>query len=110
MVCRSGVKPLGNHSDRRPTVTIYGLSPIIDVGSAGTLTIERLDKAGERLELQISEQQLLRRRLYDLAADKHALQAGGTYSATLGKRRLIFRVDPHAVPGAAPIVGRLIAL
>jgi hypothetical protein len=38
------------------------------------------------------------------------LQPGGTYAASLGSQRVVFLVDPAAVPGPTPIIGRLVSL
>src|SRR5262245_56214223 len=44
-----GVKPLAP----APQVTLYGLSPIIDLRGGGRLVIERIDVPGERQEIEI---------------------------------------------------------
>jgi hypothetical protein len=93
-----------------PELTLFSASPMVELKGPGTLTIERLDRAGERRVINVTSQQLLRGRFYDLARNAKPLVAGGTYRASCGGRAIIFRVDPKAQPGAAPVVGRLLPL
>jgi hypothetical protein len=90
--------------------TIYGLSPVIEARTAGRLLIERLDQSGEKLEIDIAGPQLLRGMFFDLAKSDKALAAGGTYSVSFAGQQAVFKVDPYAKPGAAPVVGRLLRL
>ncbi|MDP2007009.1 MAG: hypothetical protein Q8K45_15135 [Rubrivivax sp.] len=89
--------------------TLYGQSPVFEVGAArGTLVIERLDEAAPRFELAIGGEALLRERFLDLARSGVALVPGGSYTASLGERKLAFKLAPQAAPGAAPLAGRLL--
>ncbi len=92
----------------QPQLTIYGLSPVVEVKGGGTLVIERTDVPGERLSVPIKGDSLVRGKFYDFARTQKSLTAGGTYKASLGARRTIFRVDPGAVAGPSPLVGRLV--
>lgn len=89
---------------------IYGLSPVIESTRPGNLVIERIDLPGERMEAAISQKSLVKGKFYDLAAAGKSLMPGGTYAATLGSRKTVFKVDPLARPGSSPIVGRLVRL
>ncbi len=91
-----------------PEMTIYGLSPVIDIKGGGPLVIERIDRPGERLEVDVADHQLFRGSFYDFAKADKALAAGGVYRASVGTRHIVFKVDTYAKPGAAPIVGRLL--
>ena len=91
-----------------PQLTLYGLSPVVEVKGGGTLVIERIDVQGERYVLPIKSESLQRGKFYDLAKAKKSLMAGGTYTASLGSRRTTFRIDPSATAGSTPIVGRLL--
>jgi len=51
---------------------------------------------------------LVRGRFYDLAKSDTALAAGGTYVASLGGRKVAFRIAPDARAGATPAIGRLV--
>ena len=93
-----------------PQVTIYGLSPILEVKGPGRLVIERLDKEGERHELMVGKQSLLRDRFYDFAKAGKTLTPGASYLARLGEQEIIFNVDPAAKSGATPVIGRLVRL
>jgi hypothetical protein len=93
-----------------PQVTIYGLSPILEVRGPGKLVVERLDKPGERLEVTVGKKSLLRGRFYDFAQTGKALTPGASYLARIGDQEIIFTVDPSAKPGATPVVGRLVRL
>ena len=93
-----------------PQVTIYGLSPILEVKRPGRLVVERLDKQGERHEVMVGKNSLLRGRFYDFAKAGKALTPGASYLARLGGQEIIFNVDPGAKPGATPVIGRLVRL
>ena len=104
VVFRGAPKP----STAQPQLTLYGLSPVVDVKGGGHLVIERLDHPGERLETEIAAHQLFRGSFYDFAKAGQALKAGGVYRASVGARQIVFRVDPEAQAGNAPIIGRLL--
>jgi hypothetical protein len=93
-----------------PQLTLYGLSPIVEVGSGGILIIERIDAPGERYIVPLGSNSLVQGRFYDLAKAKKSLTAGGTYAASLGSRKSTFKIDSHAMPGSTPIIGRLLRL
>jgi hypothetical protein len=93
-----------------PQLTIYGLSPIIELKGGGALLIERLDQPGERYEVALAAPHLMRGAFYDLARNGTVLTPGGTYRASAGTRQMIFKVDASAKPGATPIVSRLLRI
>lgn len=93
-----------------PQLTLYGLSPIVEVNGGGSLVIERIDVQGERYTLLIKKESLQRGKFYDLAKAGKSLTAGGIYTASMGSRSMTFRIDPGATPGSTPIVGRLLRL
>jgi hypothetical protein len=49
------------------------------------------------------------RPFYDYASHGRSLDPGAVYVATSGDRRVIFRIDRDAAPGATPKLGRLVA-
>lgn len=102
------VRSINEPSATVPSLTIHGVSPIIEATGPGKLVIERLDVPGERHELAPAA--MTRGRFYDLARTKLSLVAGGIYSARIGSRLLVFRIDAAADAGAGPIIGRLIRL
>lgn len=93
-----------------PQLTLYGLSPVVEVSGGGTLVVERIDVQGERYTVPLKSSTLLRDRFYDFAKANQSLTAGGTYAVSLGSRRTTFKIDPHAISGSAPIIGRLLRL
>jgi hypothetical protein len=93
-----------------PQLTLYGLSPVVEVKGAGSLVIERIDVQGERYTLPIRKDSLQRGKFYDLAKAGKSLTAGGIYTASMGARGTTFRIDPGATSGSTPIVGRLLRL
>lgn len=94
---------------KQPLQTIYGQSPIIEVGaSRGLLVIERTDESGERFEAAIAGQALLRGKFFDLARTEIALKPGGRYAASLGVLRVEFSIAWEAQPGLTPLSGRLL--
>ena len=93
-----------------PQVRLYGLSPMVQTKSRGELVVERLDVTGERYDVNLTSNMMTRGKFYDFARNGTALTPGGTYAASLGSQRVVFQVDPEAVPGRAPIIGRLVNL
>ena len=89
-------------------ITLYGTSPIVAMPGGGVLVIERVDIPGERHEIEIDKQALVRGVFYDLSWGSRALTPGGTYVARLGGRAQHFNIDPRAKPDSASIVGRLL--
>jgi hypothetical protein len=106
MVFRSGPRPAA--SATTPQITLYGLSPVVEVKGGGKLLIERIDQPGEKLEVTIADRQLTRGAFYDFSKSDKALTAGGLYRASVGSEQIVFKVDQFAQPGQAPIVGRLL--
>jgi hypothetical protein len=93
----------------KPQLTLYGTSPFVQAKGRGTLVMERLDVTGERQQIDLDGKQL-KGRFFDFASANRALAPGGVYAATFGASKIVFRVDPWAHPGAAPIVGRLLRM
>ena len=91
-----------------PQLTLYGLSPLVEVRGDGTLVVERIDVQGERYTVPLKSSTLVRGKFYDFAKAKTSLTAGGTYTASLGPRKTTFKIDPHATSGSTPIIGRLL--
>jgi hypothetical protein len=104
------VRSMDNVGSAAPRFTLYGLSPLVQSSSRGRLVIERLDKKGERYDVDLAATPVVRGKFYDLARTDTRLVPGGTYAATLGTRRVIFLVDARAEPGAGPVIGRLLRL
>jgi hypothetical protein len=94
----------------KPNFTIYGQSPLVEVAKGGTVVIERVDKPGERYEIAGNGVQLVRGSFYDFAQDNKSLVRAGVYTATSGSVKVLFQVDPDALPGRSPAAGRLIRL
>lgn len=94
----------------RPEFTLYGLSPVIEVKAAGTLIIERVDQPGERHDIALAPDRMTHGSFVDLAKSGIVLKAGGVYRASAGEQKLVFRIDPGAVAGPAPLAGRLVRL
>jgi hypothetical protein len=90
-------------------VTLYGTSPIFEVKGRGTLSVERLDKAGDRQQIAIGDNRI-KGRFFDFARFNRTLAPGGTYAATFGASKIVFRIDSQAKPGAAPVLGRLLQM
>ena len=90
-------------------ITLYGLSPVLELAGAGKVSFERLDQSGERIELDVAAADLVRGSFYDLAKRQKALTAGGLYRVRAGTREVVIRVSPQATPNA-PLVSRLLRL
>jgi hypothetical protein len=104
------VRPQGQGAPPAAQITLYGLSPVIELKGGGKLVIERVDQPGERREYAVDGPQLLKGAFFDLARVGQALAAGGTYRASVGSRQIVFKIDSGAKPGASPVVGRLLRL
>src|SRR5262245_56594938 len=92
--------------------TIYALPPVIQIpkigaGESRTLVIERKNCPTERFTLEL-EASLANGGFYDLAKADTRLRRGAFYTATLGSRTFIFKVDAKAKTGKTPVVSRLI--
>lgn len=95
----------------QPQFTLYGLSPVLQVGGAGQVTIERVDGGkGDPIKLSIAENQLMKGAFFDTATKGVSLASGGVYRLTWGGKQTVFKVDPAAKPGKSPIIGRLVRL
>ena len=111
---RHGVSPSAEAASvaavPHPEFTLFGLSPIFEVRPPGKLVVERLDRPGERHEIAVTEQQLVRGTFLDFAKSGVALVPGGIYRAKLADQEIVFKIDPDAKPGDAPLLGRLARL
>src|SRR6516165_7260763 len=90
--------------------TLFGRSPVVEVAAPGSLSIERIDRDGERFVLNVAADQLVHGRFYDFAKWGRKLTAGGVYRMSEGGHDLVFKIDPHARPGNTPVVGRLLRM
>jgi hypothetical protein len=93
-----------------PEMTIYGVSPVLDIKGGGKVTIARIDQPGAPMVFDVPAQQLTRGSFYDLAKADRALAAGGTYRLSVGEKNIVFKVDTEARTGQAPLLSRLIRL
>jgi hypothetical protein len=108
-VAATVVRSVGSNVSLRPQVMLYGASPLVEAKGRGTLTMERVDKEDERQQIELNGSQL-KGRFFDFAAANRALTPGGTYLATFGSSKIVFRIDSSAKSGATPIVGRLLRM
>jgi hypothetical protein len=92
-----------------PQATLYGASPLIEAKGQGELVVERLDVAGERQTFELDGKQL-KGKFFDFAIIHRALTPGGTYQASFGKNKIVFRIDPLAKSGTTPMAGRLLRM
>lgn len=90
--------------------TLYGLSPLFRLPGPGQLTVERLDKPGEKIVLAIESGDLARHHFYDFASHDEVLSGGGLYRASFGTVSIVFRLADTAVAGTAPPMTRLLQL
>jgi len=108
-VAATVVRSLEKNTPPPPPLTLYGASPLVEASGRGTLVFDRLDKKGERQQIELTGSQW-KGKFFDLAGTNKSLAPGGTYAATFASRRIVFRVDPQAKPGPTPIVGRLLRM
>jgi len=108
-VAATVLRSVDNASLPQPQLTLYGSSPFVEAKGRGTLTVRRLDVAGERQQINLGGTQL-KGKFVDFASENVALVPGGLYAATFKSSQIVFRVDAQAKPGATPIVGRLLRM
>jgi hypothetical protein len=92
--------------------TVYALPPVIQIpklrsGDGRTLVIERTNRSGERIAVELDES-LAGGGFYDLAKIDARLRRGALYTATLGSRTVTFKVNAKAKSGKTPVVSRLL--
>jgi len=104
LVMRAG-EGSGAAGESKPTLTVYGASPmILAAGAEGMAIVQRLDRDGSKIQIKLNGG------VADLAAAKQKLVRGGIYRAAVGKRNIVFRVDRYARPGPEPLLSRLVRL
>ena len=91
MVFRQAPKSHAVAAVPHPEFTLFGLRPVFEVRPP-------------------TEQQLVRGAFLDFAKSGVALVPGGVYRAKLADQEIVFKIDPDAKPGEAPLVGRLARL
>ena len=67
MVFRQAPKSQAVAAVPHPEFTLFGLRPVFEVRPPGKLVVERLDQPGERHEIAVTEQQLVRGAFLDFA-------------------------------------------
>jgi len=92
--------------------TLYARTPVVQLprvlaSADRTLLIERIDRRGERHELQIDDT-IAAAGFYDLAKIKVSLARRAIYDASIGSHKMTFQIDAKAKSGPAPIVSRLL--
>jgi hypothetical protein len=97
-------------ADSQPT--LFARSPVIQLprvlpGQDRVLLVERTDRRGERYRFDIDDT-IAAAQFYDLAKSNVSLTRGATYDASIGGRKVTFRIDPKAKSGPAPVVSRLL--
>ena len=89
---------------------LFDTSPIIELPGGGRVRIERVDRPGERLVIDVPHGRSYATSRYDMAAAHQSLAAGGIYRAKTFAHSVLFGVHATAAPGAAPAIGRLLRL
>ncbi len=103
------VRSLKDEKGPAPLV-LHGQSPILATSERGKLVVERIDVKGERYEVDLAKAHPARGKFYDLSKSNVMLKPGGAYSMTVNSKTTSFVVDGDAVPGAGPVIGRLVTL
>jgi hypothetical protein len=98
----------GHGQPPKPQFVIYARCPVIELRGGGKVSIERIDKAGEKFDLSIGLADLMHGQFYDMAKAGKALSAGAVYRAKTGNQQVVFQVDPGAQADKGPLAGRLV--
>lgn len=94
--------PNKNKNLPKPEMVLYGTSPVVSIGAAGTaLHIRRIDRNEQPVDI------VMDRATADLAPLGISLTPGGLYQAKAAGRGITFKIDPAAGEGG-PILGRLL--
>jgi len=89
----------------KPQLTIFATSPLVSLTwKAKFLKIERLDKKGSPMTLDVTAL------VTDLAKHSIKLEPGGIYRLTVGKRKLVIKIDPLADDSSESVLQRLVRL
>ena len=91
-----------------PSLTLYGLSPVVEAAGGTALLIVRLDRTNEYHVATLPKKKGNPRTVLDLAMVNKVLTPGGTYRASIGPRQIEFKVSPNAKPGRKSVIGRLL--
>jgi hypothetical protein len=83
--------------------------PKLRADESRTLVIERADRRGEHFEIKIDED-LAAGGFYDLAKADKQLTRGATYNASIGLRKVTFKIDARAKSRDVPVVSRLLRI
>ncbi|PWC34590.1 hypothetical protein [Azospirillum sp. TSO35-2] len=87
----------------KPDLTLFKTHPVLVLTAPGPVTIDRLDVSGIALNtINVPGTTL------DTARQGPALEPGGLYKVTDGKRSFVVKVDPKATGDGGPALGRLI--
>jgi hypothetical protein len=91
---------------------LYARAPIIkiprlDPNESRMLVIERTDRRGKPIAIPLDES-LAGGGFYDLANHHTLLTRGATYNASVGDRKVTFKVAAKARSGNAPAISRLV--
>ena len=92
----------------KPQRILYGVSPLIRFLNDPPLTsvtilLERLDGEKDRHAIDVANS------VVDLAEKNIVLEPGGLYIATVGDRKVVFRISPVASREGVSVLGRLLA-
>jgi hypothetical protein len=88
----------------KPQVVLYGVSPVVKLDKAGAeLEIKRLDQPAQPVTIAMTHA------AEDLSRLGVSLAPGGLYAARAGDRAIVFKIDPAAIGGRGPVVGRLLS-
>jgi hypothetical protein len=88
---------------RAPIVKI----PRLDPSESRMLVIDRTDRHGEHIAIKLDES-LAGGGYYDFAKNHTLLTPGATYNASVGDRKVTFKLAANAKSGKAPAVSRLV--
>jgi hypothetical protein len=99
---------IGHTPPPKPQFVIYARSPMIELAGGGTVSLERVDKPGEKFDMPIGPTDLVHHQFYDMARVGKELAAGGVYRAKTGNQQVVFQVDPAAKTDGGPVASRLV--
>jgi hypothetical protein len=86
----------------KPQAILYGVSPLVSLGAAGSaLSIRRIDRTEQPVDIVMDHATV------DLAPLGISLTPGGLYQAKVAGRGITFKIDPSASDGG-PLLGRLL--
>jgi hypothetical protein len=96
--------------NRRAARTLMNVSPLIEVGVAKKLLVERLNPLNVVWKINLVKEKLFREKFFDLADAGMMLAPGNLYRVSIDDKKILLRVVKSADSNRLPLIRRLVRL